>query len=387
MPDKQYRFATRAIHSGQPPDPATGAIITPIYQTATFVQDDLGQHKGYEYARTGNPTRTALEECLADLEGAPYALAFASGMAAIATTMYLLQQGDHVVAGDDAYGGTYRLFTRVLSRYGLEFTYTDLTDLKKTEAALKPNTKMIWLETPTNPLLKIIDIAGMARVASQMNPRPLVVVDNTFASPYVQQPLALGADLVVHSTTKYIGGHSDVVGGGIVTNSEEVYRQLKFLQNAAGAVPGPHDAWLALRGMKTLALRMAQHGKNALAVARFLEDHPQVTRVIYPGLESHPQHELAKKQMRNFGGMVSFEVKGGAEAARKAVTNTKLFALAESLGGVESLIEMPAAMTHLSVQGSPLEVPAGLIRLSVGIEDEQDLIEDLAEALNTISDF
>ncbi|MBI1799998.1 MAG: cystathionine gamma-synthase [Chloroflexi bacterium] len=378
---KPYRFATRAIHAGQSPDPATGAIITPIYQTSTFVQDDLGQHKGYEYARTGNPTRTAMEQCLAELEGARYALGFASGMAAIATTMYLLKQGDHVVAGDDAYGGTYRLFTRVLSQYGLEFTFTDLTDLQKTKAALRPNTRMIWLETPTNPLLKIFDIAGIARLAAQMPTRPIVVVDNTFASPYLQQPLALGADLVVHSTTKYIGGHSDVIGGAVIMNDEELHRRLKFLQNAAGAVPGPHDAWLTLRGMKTLALRMDQHGRNALAVARFLEDHPQVTRVIYPGLESHPQHELAQKQMRNFGGMVSFEVQGGAEAARAVVTHTRLFALAESLGGVESLIEMPAAMTHLSVQGSPLEVPAGLIRLSVGIEDEQDLIEDLAMAL------
>lgn len=385
MTGKKYRFATRAIHAGQAPDPATGAIITPIYQTSTFVQSDLGEHKGYDYARTDNPTRTALQEALASLEGARYALAFASGMAAIATTMYLLKQGDHVVAGDDAYGGTYRLFTRVLSNYGLEFTYTDLTDLQKTASALRPNTKLIWLESPTNPLLKVIDIAGivaLAKAHGEPVEPPLVVVDNTFASPYLQQPLALGADLVVHSTTKYIGGHSDTIGGAIITNNEELYKQLKFLQNAAGAVPGPQDAWLALRGMKTLALRMEQHSQNALAVARFLEDHPQVTRVIYPGLESHPQHELARRQMRRFGGMVSFKVNGGAEAARKVVTHTKLFALAESLGGVESLIEMPAAMTHLSVQGSPLEVPAGLIRLSVGIEDEQDLIEDLAAALN-----
>ncbi|MEP7200008.1 MAG: cystathionine gamma-synthase, partial [Chloroflexota bacterium] len=383
MTDNQYRFATRAIHAGQDPDPATGAIITPIYQTSTYVQDDLNQHKGYDYARTGNPTRTALETALASLEGASYALTFASGMAAIATTMYLLKQGDHVVAGDDAYGGTYRLFVRVLSNYGLEFTFTDLTDPIKTKAALKPNTKMIWLETPTNPLLKVIDIAGIAqmvaghgdsvlRQAQDAVPvtRPLVVVDNTFASPFIQQPLTFGADIVVHSTTKYIGGHSDVIGGAVITNNEAIYQQLKFLQNAAGAVPGPHDAWLTLRGLKTLALRMVKHSANALAVARFLEDHPVVTRVIYPGLESHPQYPLALRQMQDSGGMLSFEVKGGAAAARQVVTHTKLFALAESLGGVESLIEMPAAMTHLSVQGSPLEVPAGLIRLSVGIEDE-----------------
>jgi cystathionine beta-lyase/cystathionine gamma-synthase len=403
-----YRFATKAIHAGQEPDPATGAIITPIYQTSTFVQEDLNKHKGYDYARTGNPTRTALEECLAALEDAPYALTFASGMAAITTAMFLLKQGDHVVAGDDAYGGTYRLFTRVLSNYGLEFTYTDLTNPQKLREALRPNTKMIWLETPTNPLLKVIDIAGIAAIATAQHPElvegrmvrqassplgdihadqashPWVVVDNTFASPFLQQPLALGADLVVHSTTKYVGGHSDVVGGALITQHEGLYRQLKFLQNAVGAVPGPHDAWLTLRGVKTLALRMGQHSRNGLAVARFLEDHPQVTRVIYPGLESHPQHELAKKQMRDFGGMISFEVKGGVEAARKVVTHTKLFALAESLGGIESLIEMPAAMTHLSVQGSPLEVPAGLIRLSVGIEDEQDLIEDLGRALKIL---
>ncbi len=384
MTDSKYRFATRAIHTGQEPDPATGAIITPIYQTSTFVQSDVGEHKGYDYARSDNPTRSALQACLADLEGAQFALAFASGMAAIATTMYLLKQGDHIVAGDDAYGGTYRLFSRVLTNYGLEFTYTDLTDLNKTRDALRPTTRMIWLETPTNPLLKVIDIAGIARLASAMNPRPLVVVDNTFASPYLQQPLALGADLVVHSTTKYVGGHSDVVGGAIITDDEVMYQRLKFLQNAVGAVPGPHDAWLTLRGMKTLALRMEQHSQNALAIARFLDDHPQVERVIYPGLESHPQYELAKQQMRHFGGMLSFEVKGGVDAARTLVKHTKLFALAESLGGVESLIEIPAAMTHLSVQGSPLEVPSGLIRLSVGIEDETDLIEDLAQALNAI---
>ena len=384
MPESKYRFATRAIHTGQEPDPATGAIITPIYQTSTFVQSDVGEHKGFDYARTDNPTRSALQECLADLEGAQYALAFASGMAAIATTMYLLKQGDHIVAGDDAYGGTYRLFSRVLSNFGLEFTFADLTALDKTRAALRPATRMIWLESPTNPLLKVVDIAGIARLAAERDTRPLVVVDNTFASPYLQQPLALGADLVVHSTTKYVGGHSDVVGGAIVMNDRDLYQRLKFLQNAAGAVPGPHDAWLTLRGMKTLALRMEQHSKNALAIARFLDDHPQVERVLYPGLESHPQHDLARRQMRHFGGMVSFEVKGGVEAARTVVKQTKLFALAESLGGVESLIELPAAMTHLSVQGSPLEVPPGLIRLSVGIEDEQDLVEDLAQALNAI---
>src|SRR5881396_893520 len=376
------RFETRAIHDGQDPDPATGAVMTPIYQTSTYAQPEPAVHKGYDYSRTANPTRTALETCLASLEDAAYGLAFASGMAAITTIAYLLNPGDRVLGPDDIYGGTYRLLVRVLQRYGIRPAFVDMTDLTRVEAALADRPRMVVIETPTNPYLKILNIARIAELAHAHD--ALVVVDNTFASPYLQQPLSLGADLVVHSTTKYVAGHSDVVGGAIVMNDRDLYQRLKFLQNAAGAVPGPHDAWLTLRGMKTLALRMEQHSKNALAIARFLDDHPQVERVLYPGLESHPQHELARRQMQHFGGMVSFEVKGGVEAARTVVKHTKLFALAESLGGVESLIELPAAMTHLSVQGSPLEVPPGLIRLSVGIEDEQDLVEDLAQALNAI---
>lgn len=372
-------FETRAIHVGQEPDSATGAIITPIYQTATYAQTDVGVTKGYDYSRTTNPTRTALEKCLASLEGGDYGLAFASGMGAITTLMFLLKSGDHIVACDDAYGGTYRLFRRVLEAYGLEFTFVDMTDLAATERAIRSNTKMLWIETPTNPLLKVVNIAALAVLGKEHN--ALTVVDNTFASPYLQQPLALGADIVMHSTTKYLGGHSDVVGGAIITSNTQVFERLKFLQNAAGAVPGPFDCWLTLRGVKTLALRMERHSDNALRVARFLEAHLRVERVIYPGLESHPQHALARKQMRAFGGMVSFIPKGGVDAARKIARATRLFTLGESLGGVESLVELPAAMTHLSVQGSPLEVDPALIRLSVGIEHHEDLLADLGQAL------
>lgn len=372
-------FETRAIHAGQEPDSATGAVIVPIYQTATYAQADVGVTKGYDYSRTANPTRTALEKCLASLEGGEYGLAFASGMGAITTLMFLLKSGDHVVVCDDAYGGTYRLFRRVLDGYGLEFSFVDMTDLEATARALRPNTKMLWLETPTNPLLKVVDIATLAVLGKEQS--ALTVVDNTFASPYLQQPLALGADIVVHSTTKYLGGHSDVVGGAVITSNAEVYERLKFLQNAAGAVPGPFDCWLTLRGAKTLALRMERHSENALRIARFLESHPRVERVIYPGLESHRQHELALRQMRAFGGMVSFIPKGGADVARKIARTTRLFTLGESLGAVESLIEVPAAMTHLSVQGSPLQVDPALIRLSVGIEHHEDLLADLAQAL------
>ncbi len=372
-------FETRAIHVGQEPDPATGAVVVPIYQTATYAQEDVGITKGYDYSRTANPTRTALEKCLASLEGGEHGLAFASGMGAITTLMFLLKSGDHVVVCDDAYGGTYRLFRRVLESYGLEFSFVDMTDLEQTARALRPNTKMLWVETPTNPLLKVVDIAALAALGKTHN--ALAVVDNTFASPYLQQPLALGADVVVHSTTKYLGGHSDVVGGAVVTSNRTIFERLKFLQNAAGAVPGPFDCWLVLRGVKTLALRMERHSENALRVAQFLESHPRVARVVYPGLESHPQHELACKQMRGFGGMVSFIAKDGADAARRIARATRLFTLGESLGGVESLIEVPAAMTHLSVQGSPLEVDHALIRLSVGIEHHADLLADLAQAL------
>ncbi|MFQ5595291.1 MAG: cystathionine gamma-synthase [Anaerolineae bacterium] len=388
----EHRFETRAIHAGQPPEPATGAAVVPIYQTSTFVQDDLGAHKGYEYGRTGNPTRTALEQCLASLENGQHGITFASGMAATSTLMYLLNQGDHVLVGNDVYGGTYRLFQQVLTEYGLVFTYVDTTDLDAVKHAFRPATRMIWIETPTNPWLRIVDIAGIANLARSVsrnsqseirNPKSEIylVVDNTFASPYLQRPLDLGADIVLHSTTKYLGGHSDVVGGAIVTSDDEAAERLYFLQNAAGAVPGPFDAWLVLRGVKTLGVRMRAHCANAHAVADFLAGHPKVEQVLYPGLPSHPGHEIARRQMDDFGGMVSFKVKGGAEAARRVARSTRLFFLAESLGGVESLIEVPAVMTHASVAGSPLEVPANLVRLSVGIENLEDLVADLDQAL------
>lgn len=391
MPDS-WRFDTLTIHAGQPPDPATGAIMVPIYQTSTYVQEGLGKHKGYEYSRTGNPTRTALEACLAALEGvdlgqATYGLAFASGMAAIDTVLRLVGPGEHVLVGDDVYGGTYRLFQRVLAAYGIAFDYVDMGDLDAVAAALRPETRLLWLETPTNPLLKIADIAAIAERVRQrersggFRQRPYIAVDNTFATPYLQRPLALGADIVVHSTTKYLGGHSDVVGGAVVTTDAEVYERLKFLQNAVGAVPGPMDCWLVLRGVKTLSLRMERHCANARRIAAMLAEHPAVERVLYPGLPTHPGHEVARRQMRDFGGMISFIVKGGLEAAKRVVTRTKLFALAESLGGVESLIELPALMTHASVADSPLRVEAGLIRLSVGIEDGEDLLDDLRQAL------
>lgn len=370
-----------AIHAGQKPDPTTGAVMTPIYQTSTFVQAGVGEHQGYEYARTGNPTRAALEACLAELEGAAHGLAFASGMAAIDTILKLLDPGDHVLASNDVYGGTFRLFDKQYRKYGLDFSYAELTDLDAVRAGLRPNTRFVWIETPTNPRLKVVDIAAVAEIAHAQNPGITVVVDNTFATPYLHQPLTLGADVVVHSTTKYLGGHSDVVGGAIQTSDTALFEKLKFLQNAAGAVPGPMDCFLVLRGLKTLAVRMDRHGENALAVAQFLADHPGVADVIYPGLDTHPQHAVAARQMRNFGGMISFTLKGGAEAARKLVAATRLFALAESLGGVESLIELPAGMTHGSTKGSPLEVGPELIRISVGLEHKQDLIEDLAQAL------
>ncbi|MFO7169365.1 MAG: cystathionine gamma-synthase [Chloroflexota bacterium] len=376
-----YGFATRAIHAGQEPDPATGAVIVPIYQTSTFAQEAVGVHKGYEYARTHNPTRTALEQALAALDGGRHALAFASGLAAETTVLLALSAGDHVIGGDDAYGGTYRLFTKVFARHGISFDFVDTRDPENVAEAIRPETRLVWLESPTNPLLKIADVPAIARIARERG--VLTLVDNTFASPYFQRPLEQGADIVLYSTTKYIGGHSDVVGGAVVLNDSELYERLRFLQNAAGAVPGPFDCWLVLRGLKTLAVRMRAHEQNALAVARFLESHPAVEQVIYPGLPSHPQHELAKRLMDGFGGMVSFTPRGGVEAANRIVTRTKLFTLAESLGGVESLIELPAAMTHASVAGSPLEVPAGLVRLSVGIEDADDLIADLRQALES----
>lgn len=375
-------FETRAIHVGQAADSATGAIVTPIYQTSTYEQTAVGEHKGYDYSRTANPTRRALEDCLASLEHGRFGLAFASGMAAITTLMLLFKSGDHVVVCDDVYGGTFRLFQRVLTGFGLEFTFVDMTHLEGVRDALRPNTRLVWIETPTNPLLKVVDIANVAQIGRSRG--ALVAVDNTFASPYLQQPLDLGADLAMHSTTKYLGGHSDIIGGALVTSDELIHDRLRFLQNAAGAVPGPFDAWLVLRGLKTLALRMERHSANALRIARWLETCPQVARVIYPGLESHPQHELARKQMRAFGGMISVILRKGQTAARQMVEHTRLFALAESLGGVESLIELPAAMTHQSVAESPLAVDSALVRLSVGIENADDLVADLDQALANI---
>ena len=379
------RFATRAIHAGQDPDPATGATIVPIYQTSTYTQEAPGQHKGYEYSRTGNPTRTALEECVASLEGGEYGLAFASGLAATVATMNLLSPGDHVVAGDDLYGGTYRLFDKVLPRTGgLEFTYADTTDPRAVESALRSETKLLWIETPTNPMLTISDIQKLSEMAHERG--ATVAVDNTFASPYFQNPLSLGADIVVHSTTKYMGGHSDVVGGAVVTSNPDFHEAMEFYQNAAGGVPGPFDSWIVLRGLKTLAVRMRQHEENALAVAEFLRGHPQVDTVNFPGLPSHPQHELARRQMSGFSGMVSFTLKGGAEAAYAAVQKTRVFHFAESLGGVESLITHPATMTHAAIPREQREargVTDGLLRLSVGIEDKEDLVADLDRAIGS----
>jgi len=378
------KFATKAIHVGQGADPTTGATIVPIYQTSTYTQEAPGQHKGYEYSRSGNPTRAALEECVASLEGARFGLAFASGLAATTAVMSLLSPGDHIVAGDDLYGGSYRLFDKVLKEGNkLDFDFVDTTDPKSVEVALRLETKMLWIETPTNPMLTLSDIAALSEMAHERG--AIVAVDNTFASPYFQQPLALGADIVVHSTTKYMGGHSDVVGGAVMTSDEDLFERIKFYQNAVGAVPGAFDSWIVLRGLKTLAVRMRQHEENALAVARFLEAHPQVASVNYPGLPSHPQHELAKRQMSGFSGMVSFTLKGGTEAAYAAVQRTEVFHFAESLGGVESLVTHPATMTHAAIPKEQREargVTDGLLRLSVGIEDKDDLIADLERAIS-----
>jgi cystathionine beta-lyase/cystathionine gamma-synthase len=378
-PEGELKFETLAVHAGVEADPTTGAIMTPIYQTSTYAQADVGQHKGYEYSRTDNPTRTALHTALAALEGGRHALAYASGMAATDNLLRLIKPGQHVLCGNDVYGGTFRLFDKVLSRYGIEFSFVATNDATAVTGNLRPETKLVWLETPTNPMLRLTDIAAVAAVAHEHG--AWLAVDNTFASPALQRPLSLGADFVVHSTTKYIGGHSDVVGGAIVLNDTAVYDELKFLQNAIGAVPGPVDCFLTLRGIKTLALRMDAHCRNALQIAQFLSDHPAVAEVIYPGLDSHPQYELAQRQMSGPGGMISFLLHGGETAARALARETRLFTLAESLGGVESLIELPAPMTHASVAGSPLEVDPGLVRISVGIENVQDLIEDLARGL------
>jgi cystathionine beta-lyase/cystathionine gamma-synthase len=383
------RFSTRAIHVGQEPDPTTGATIVPIYQTSTYTQDAVGVHKGYDYSRTVNPTRSALEKQLASLEDGAFASAFSSGVAATAAVLNALRAGDHALVTDDLYGGTYRLFSQVLARYGLEFTYVDMTDLAAVRAAVKPHTRLFWLETPTNPLLKLIDIRAIADLRSSTDGaaerKTILAVDNTFATPYFQQPLALGADVVVHSTTKYIGGHSDVIGGVAITNDRELHESLRFHQNSVGAIPSPHDAWLTMRGAKTLAIRMREHARNAQQVAEFLEQHESVARVYYPGLASHPQHQLARRQMSGFGGMVSFVLEGPPERGLDFAARLRYFSLAESLGGVESLICHPARMTHGSIPSQDRQrrgITDGLLRLSVGIEDPDDLISDLDRALD-----
>jgi cystathionine gamma-lyase len=381
--DKEFGFSTRAIHAGQSPDPTTGAIMTPIYLTSTYVQESPGVHKGWEYSRTHNPTRKAYEDCMANLEGGKFGFAFASGCAATTTVLHLFKGGEHIIAGDDMYGGTFRLFDKVLKHNGLEFSYIDLTKPENFKAALKPNTKMVWLETPTNPTLKLVDIRNIATEAHKHG--IMVVVDNTFMSPYFQRPLELGADIVVHSATKYIGGHSDVVGGVAVTGNAAIAEKLAFLSNSMGGVQGAFDAFMCLRSLKTLPLRMKAHAENAMAIAKYLEKHPKVEKVIYPGLESHPQHQLARSQMFGFGGMISFHLKGGLKASRTFLENVKVFALAESLGGVESLIEHPAIMTHASVPAEnrkALGIDDSLVRLSVGVEDLQDLLNDLKSAFD-----
>ncbi|MBN6034605.1 cystathionine gamma-synthase [Amycolatopsis sp. 195334CR] len=384
MVDDVFRFGfeTRAIHAGQEPDPRTGAVIVPIYQTSTYAQDGVGgtREGDYEYSRTANPTRTALEQALASLEGGRHGLAFASGMAATdAVLRTVLRPGDHLVLGDDAYGGTFRLIDKVLAHWGVEYSVAHLSNLDEVRAAIRPETKLIWCESPTNPLLGIADIAALSGLAHSAGAR--LVVDNTFATPYLQNPLSLGADVVLHSTTKYLGGHSDVVGGAVITNEDELREQLFFMRNTSGAVPGPFDAFLTMRGLKTLAVRMERHCDNAELIANALVAHPKVAKVYYPGLPEHPGHEIAAKQMRRFGGMISFTHADGEQAALETAARTELFILAESLGGIESLIEHPGRMTHASVVGSTLQVPAELLRLSVGIEDSRDLLDDLLKAL------
>lgn len=381
--DKKFKFGTRAIHAGQSPDPSTGAIMTPVYQTSTYVQASPGVFKGeYDYARSANPTRTALQENLASLEGGDFGLCFSSGLASMDAVIHLLSSGDHVLLGDDVYGGTFRIFDKVFKRLGISCSMVDFTDLKAAEAAVKPTTKLIWLESPTNPMLKIFDLKAVADLAKKHS--ALFVVDNTFATPCLQTPLSLGADIVCHSTTKYLGGHSDVIGGALVVKDKDLAQRLYFIQNAVGAVPSPWDCFLVLRSTKTLHVRMERHCQNALRIAKFLEGHSKIEKVIYPGLASHPQHEIAKRQMCGFGGMISMVLKGGLNEARSFLEKVKIFSLAESLGGVESLIEHPAIMTHASIpaeQRKLLGISDGLVRLSVGIEDVEDLEADLAQAL------
>lgn len=383
--NKNLGFATRAIHAGQAPDPTTGAIMTPVYLSSTYVQESPGVHKGWEYSRTHNPTRRAFEDCLASLEGGTHGFAFASGCAATTTILHLFKQGDHIIAGDDMYGGTFRLFDKVLKNDGMQFSYIDLTKPENFAKAIQPNTKMVWLETPTNPTLKLVDIKRISAEAKKHG--ILVVVDNTFMSPYFQRPLQLGADIVVHSVTKYIGGHSDVVGGACVTNRAELAERLQFLTNSMGGIQAAFDAFMCLRSLKTLPLRMKAHDANAMAIAKFLESHPKVQKVIYPGLASHPQHALAKEQMLGMGGMITFFIKGGMDEARRFLENVSIFSLAESLGGVESLVEHPAIMTHASVppeNRKALGIDDTLIRLSVGVEDLEDLMNDLKAAFDKV---
>lgn len=385
MKNKKLNFATRTIHAGQSPDPSTGAVMTPIYATSTYAQESPGKHKGFEYSRTHNPTRFAYERCIADLESGQAGFAFASGMATTSTVIELLNHGDHVIAMDDLYGGTFRLFDKVRKRSaGLQFSFVDLSRAENLKNAIRPETKMLWIESPTNPLLKLADIKQLADIAHQHN--LIVVVDNTFASPWIQRPLELGADIVIHSATKYLNGHSDMVGGiAVVGDNKNLIEQMTFLQNSIGAIQGPFDSFLALRGLKTLALRMERHCENAMQIAAWLEQHPKIQKVYYPGLPSHPQHELAKKQMHGFGGIVTAVLKGNLEDTKKFLERCELFTLAESLGGVESLIDHPAIMTHASI---PIETRAqlgisdSLVRLSVGVEAAEDLIADLNNALN-----
>ena len=382
MSEHNDGFETRAIHAGQDPEPITGAVITPIFQTSTYAQPSPGDHTGYEYSRTDNPTRTALQEALASLEGAQHGYAFSSGLAAEDTVLRILRAGDHIVLGNDAYGGTFRLISQVVTRAGITWSAADLTDPAALDANWNPATKIVWMETPTNPLLTVFSIREIAEVAHKHGAR--LVVDNTFASPYLQQPIAHGADLVIHSTTKYIGGHSDVVGGFAATNDEEWAQDIKYLQNAVGAVPGPQDCFLTLRGLKTLGVRMDRHTENAERIVEMLQAHPKVHTVLYPGLDDHPGAAIVKEQMKAGGGMISFQVTGGIEAAKAVTTKTRLFTLAESLGGIESLIEHPGVMTHASAAGSALEVPDDLVRLSVGIETADDLLADLNDALDGV---